>query len=144
MASFNFTIPNEINALLKGCADTERIAPLMLDEAAPIVVEKIKAKAPDKPHELKNAVKAKKAKQSKNGAYIAPIVFTGNKIKKSKSGKVTEVPNAILASVAEFGRSSGKHGSLPARPFIRPAIAECQDDVAKKMQEVFEREVEKK
>ena len=48
---------------------------------------------------------------------------------------VIMTPNATVAAVLEFGRSDRS-----ARPFVRPAVAECENEVVEKMQEVFNRE----
>lgn len=139
MAGFNFTIPDSlIKMLSENLSRVDEIAPKMLEEAAPIVIEAIKRKAPVSTGKMRDGVKAKKPSKTKNGAHVLPIVFTGSETRKTKDGKTTKVPNAVKAAVTEYGKSDQE-----AKPFIRPAVAETEQKVIEKMQEVFNREVEK-
>lgn len=139
MAGFNFTIPDSLTKMLsENLSRVDEIAPKMLEEAAPIVIEAIKKKAPVSTGKMRDGVKAKKPSKTKNGAHVLPIVFTGSETRKTKDGKTTKVPNAVKAAVTEYGKSGQE-----AKPFIRPAIKETEQKVVEKMQEVFNREVEK-
>lgn len=137
MASFEFNMPEEFQKeLSKHLSKIDDVAPKMLEEAAPIVVNKLKKKAPVSTGKMRDGIKAKKATKTKNGSYVLPIVFTGSETKTTKDGKKTKVPNAVKAAVAEYGKSGQE-----AKPFIRSTIKESEQSVIEKMQEVFIREV---
>lgn len=136
MGSFSFEIPKVLEEQLqKQLKDFDKIAPKMLEEAAPIVEKKVKEKAPVKTGQLQKSVKINKPKKSKSGAWISAITFNGKNKKTLKNGEERETPNATIAAVLEFGKSDRS-----ARPFVRPAVAECENEVVEKMQEVFNRE----
>lgn len=137
MAEFSFSIPQEITQQLsKHLSKIDDVAPKMLEEAAPLVVSALQSKVHKRTGKLSNGIKAKKAKKSKNGAWIIPIVFSGKENRKKKDGTSIEVPNVVKAMVEEFGSSK-----QPAKPFIRPAVAESEDKVLEKMREVYNREM---
>ncbi len=139
MALFNFTIPDSLLKMLsENLSKVDEIAPKMLEEAAPIVVDAMKRKAPVSTGKMRDGIKAQKPTKTKSGAHVLPIVFTGSETRKTKDGKSTKIPNAIKAAVTEYGKSNQE-----AQPFIRPAVAETEKEVVEKMQEVFNREVGK-
>lgn len=148
MASFGFTMSEELQKeLSEHLSRVDEVAPKMLEEAAPILVKALKHYAPTsikkasntvRASKLKNNIKAKKPKKTKNGAWILPIVFTGKEIRKTSDGKYYDVTNAQKAVYAEYGKSDQE-----ANPFIRPAIEDCEDDVNVEMQAVFFREMMK-
>ena len=139
MGSFSFEIPKALEEQLqKQLKDFDKIAPKMLEEATPIVEKKVKEKVPVKTGQLKKSVKSNKPKKTKNGAWITEIAFKGKNKKTLKNGEERETPNGTVAAVLEFGTSEER-----ARPFVRPAVAECENEVVEKMQEVFNREASK-
>ena len=139
MARFEFNIPESFQKeLSKHLSKTDKVAPKMLEEAAPIVVKALKNKAPVSTGKMRDGIKATKPKKTKDGAHIISIVFSGSESRKTKDGKITKVPNAIKAAVTEYGKSDQE-----AQPFIRPAVAETEKQVVEKMQEVFNREMMK-
>ena len=136
MGSFSFEIPKVLEEQLqKQLKDVDKIAPKMLEEAAPIVEKKVKEKVPVKTGQLKKSIKSNKPKKTKSGAWISAITFNGKNKKSLKNGEERETPNGRVAAVLEFGTSEER-----ARPFVRPAVAECENEVVEKMQEVFNRE----
>ena len=133
MALFNFTIPEAlIKALSENLSKVEKIAPKMLEESAPIVVNALKNKAPVSTGKMRDGIKAQKPSKTKNGAHILSIAFTGSETRKSKDGKATKIPNAIKAAVTEYGKSDQE-----AQPFIRPAVAETEKEVIEKMPKAY-------
>lgn len=109
--------------------DIDRIAPVMLEEAAPILERNVKNRASvhKETGEMQKSIKSTKSKRTGDGYSIA-VRPTG----KDKKG----VRNMEKACYLEFGTS--KQG---ATPVISPAVRESEDLVAGKMQEVFDREV---
>lgn len=109
--------------------DIERIAPIMLEEAAPILERNVKNRASvhKETGEMQKSIKSTKSKRTGDG-YSITVRPTG----KDKKG----VRNMEKACYLEFGTS--KQG---ATPVISPAVRESEDLVAGKMQEVFDREV---
>lgn len=139
MADFSFRIDEELSRQFADHLKAiDEVAPKMLEEAAPLVVDALKRHAPESTGAMKKGIKAKKPKKGKNGAWILPIVFTGKEKKKNKDGEETEVSNMLKAVVAEYGRS----GKAP-KPFVRPAMEEVKEQANARMTEVFNREVMK-
>lgn len=139
MADFSFRIDEELyRQFVDHLKAVDEVAPKMLEEAAPIVVEALKRHAPEDTGTMKKGIKAKKPKKAKNGAWILPIVFTGKEKRKNKKGEETEVSNMVKAVVAEYGRSD-----KAPKPFVRPAMEEAQEQANARMTEVFNREVMK-
>lgn len=109
--------------------EADRIAPAMLEEAAPILEKAVKKRAGEHRDTgaLEESIKASKARKNGN-AYSISICPTG----KDKKG----VRNMEKAVYLEYGTSRQK-----ATPFISPAVRESEAAVLEKMQEVFDREV---
>ena len=128
MASFDV---NGLNDLMKDLdfMEKKRIAPIMLEEAAPILEKAMKKKAGAHRNTgaLEESIKASKARKNGN-AYSISICPTG----KDKKG----VRNMEKAVYLEYGTSRQE-----ATPFISPAVRESEAAVLEKMQEVFDREV---
>lgn len=121
-----------IEDLMKDLSDmkVERIAPKMLEEAVPILEEKVKDRAAT--HQVSGdmhlSIKPTKPKRGRDG-YSITVRPTGT----DKKG----IRNMEKAAYLEYGTSKQK-----ATPVISPAIREAEEPVCDKMQEVFDREVE--
>lgn len=109
--------------------DIDQIAPIMLEEAVPILERNVKNRASvhKETGEMQKSIKHTKSKRTGDG-YSITVRPTG----KDKKG----VRNMEKACYLEFGTS--KQG---ATPVISPAVRESEEPIAKKMQEVFDKEV---
>lgn len=132
MGKFDFEIPADFIKQLGKLADVERIAPQMIDEAIPILLEKVKAEtAPHKKTgDMYKSIKATKAKKTKSGGYFASVHPTGVDSK--------GVRNMEKMAYLEYGTKKQS-----ATPVLTKALKDSENAVMKKMQEVFEREVGK-
>ena len=135
MGRFDFKIPPDFIKQLGRLADVERVAPMMIDEAMPILENNVKGEIASKvagskysKGDMLRSVKKTKAGKAKGGGYFATVRPTG----KDRKG----VRNMEKMAYAEFGTS--KQASTP---MLTKAIKDSEDEVLKKMQEVFEREV---
>ncbi len=130
MADFNMRgiddFMSDLNTL-----DTDRIAPIMLEEAVHILEENVKRRtaAHKATGALAESMKASKAKQTKEG-YSISVRPTG----KDDKG----VSNMEKACYLEYGTLK-----QTATPVISPAVRESEEAVVEKMQEAFEREMKK-
>lgn len=132
MAKFDFIIPDDFVRSLGRYADVDRIAPLMIDEAMPIL-EKAVVKELGKHRrtgDMVNSVKKTKAGKNKAGNYYAVVRPTG----KDRNG----VRNMEKLAHAEYGTAK-----QAATPILTKAISDSQQAVQDKMREVFEREMQK-
>ncbi len=156
MGKFTFDISDDFVKQLGNLADVERIAPMMLNEATPILRDAIKRKVKsdystkgrkmyyvkkeglfndqygyyNQTGSLFEGVKMSRSRKIKNGGFYANVYFTGY----DKNG----VSNAQKAIMLEYGT---KHSN--ARPFMAKVVRSCENEVLDKMQEVFNREVDK-
>ena len=122
-----------IDDLMKGLSqlDVDKIAPIMLDEAAPILEKAVKKRTAvhKDTGALQASIKPTKSKRTGDG-YSITVRPTG----KDEKG----VRNMEKAAYLEYGTSK-----QAARPFIGETVRAVEPKVLNKMQEVFEREVEK-
>lgn len=110
--------------------DIDRIAPKMLEEAAPILEEKVKKRAAEHKDTGSMIASIKPTKPAnKDNAYRITVRPTG----KDKKG----VRNMDKMAYLEFGTNK-----QAATPVLSPAVREAEAPAAEKMQEVFDREVE--
>lgn len=132
MAKFDFEISPEFIKQLGRLADVDRIAPQMIDEAIPILLGKVKNETAQHKQtgDLYQSIKPTKAKKTKGGGYYACVRPTG----KDKKG----VRNMEKMVYLEYGTVKQS-----AKPVLTKAIKDSESAVKKKMQEVFEREVNK-
>ena len=132
MGKFDFQISPEFIKQLGRLADVERIAPKMIDEAMPILENKVKAEVGKHvvSGSLLKSIKISKAKKTKNGGYYASVQPTGTDEK--------GVRNAEKMVYLEFGTKK-----QPPRPTLTKAIKDSEPAVLQKMREVFEKEVGK-
>lgn len=151
MARISVTLPYGLQKLLSECSDLDRIAPIMLQEAAPIAVEAMKKRL--EPHstagtrktgityrhggktavytyvqtgDLKESVKAEKPKREK-GEWSVTVGFDGYDSK--------GVANDLKANQLEYGNSN----QVPT-PFLEASRNDCKKEIIEKYREVYKRE----
>lgn len=131
MAKFDFDIPDDFIKQLGKLADVDRIAPIMIDEAMPILEANLKKELVKhkRTGDMISSVKKTKAGK-KNKGYFATVRPTGNDSK--------GVRNMEKLAHAEYGTSK-----QPPTPILTKAINDSKQPVLNKMQEVFDREVQK-
>lgn len=129
MASFEI---EGIDDLMKelDMLDAERLAPMMLEEAAPILKDSVVecASRHKDTGAMVNSIKQTAALRNQRGYYIA-VRPTG----KDEKG----VRNMEKMAYLEYGVG----GRQPATPVLTPAVHAAEPDVLEKMQEVFDREI---
>lgn len=146
MANLDFEIPKEFYNQLENLSNLDKVAPKMLEEAAPIVVSAMKSELAkhNRTAEMVNAVKADKSKKSvKHGGHFLTVYprgtsreyvdSTGKRRKRN-----TKVRNMDKLISLEYGNSDQK-----ATPVIAKIIKKSEKAVLEKMAEVYEREVNK-
>lgn len=134
----NATFPKEIEEQLNKMANLDKIAPKMLDAAAPELVKAVKKrlKKHDRTGELINSIKTRKTKKTKTDAYIKRIEFAGyDKNRKPTPSQPRGVPNAVKAAGIEYGNAN-----QAPEPFLQDAVNDSESKSVKIMQEVYERE----
>ena len=113
--------------------DIEALAPIALEESAPIVEKKLIQLS--EPHKKTGAmvksIKAQKANKSGDGYSI----FVGASGVDRKSG----IRNMEKMAYLEFGV---REHNQPATPVITPAVRATHDDVCDSMQDVFNKYLE--
>lgn len=113
--------------------DIEAIAPLALEQSAPIVEKKLISLS--EPHKRTGAmiksIKAQKANKNKDGYSI----FVGA----SGVDRKTGIRNMEKMAYLEFGV---REHNQPATPVITPAVRATHDSVCDSMQETFNRYLE--
>ena len=79
MGKFDFEISPEFIKQLGRLADVERIAPKMIDEAIPILLDNVKAETAQhkRTGDMYKSIKPTKAKKTKKGGYFASVRPTG-------------------------------------------------------------------
>lgn len=143
MASFSF---ESIDGLLDQFKDLERIdeiAPKMLEESAPIVVNKLKAALSEhnQTGDMIKSIKPKKPAKDKSDRHYTFIRPTGQSKKQmTEDGKTvsrkTPERNMEKLAILEFGSSKQK-----ATPVVANVVKATENEVIKKMEEVYYREV---
>ena len=130
MAVFDVSIDKDFMKSLGTLAQVERYAPKMIEEALPIVRDKLKAKIEQEGHveygDLFNSIECSEVTKTKNG-YIGNAFPQG----KNRDG----VRNAEALVYLEYGTSRQDSTGIITRTLIS-----TRKDVEAKMQEVFERE----
>ncbi len=149
MADFKFEIPSDFLDQLGKLANVERLAPKMIDEALPTLEASFKRNMQsvmkNPTGELMDSIKIFKTREVKGGGFFGYVTATGaakgKKYKRQLKGARTREEGyrnyqKILA--LEYGTSK----QVPT-PFIQRAVSGCETEVLDKMQEAFNREVEK-
>lgn len=111
--------------------EVERIAPMMLEEAVPILEGAVKSRAAahKRSGNMYQSIKKTKAKRDGSGHSIC-VRPTGEDAK--------GIRNMEKMAYLEYGTSK-----QAVTPVILPAVRESEESVCSKMQEVFDREVGK-
>ena len=140
MAQLQIDEGDELFEQLERMGETERIAPLMVDEALPILRNAMQAAYAGKT--ISGKLKIVRAKKIANGGVLGEVTFkgkTGTYYLKGK-GKYP-LSYAGLAVFMEYGVQA--HGNFPALPpggYMQKAVASSKSAVEAKMQEVYDRE----
>ncbi len=127
MARFDFEGVDDLMKELD-MMQVERIAPIMLEEAVPILESTVRRKAAvhKVSGEMLRSIKKSKADRTQTGYYIC-VRPTGKDAK--------GVRNMEKMAYMEYGT-----GKQKATPVLTPAVNEAEERVTGKMQEVFDRE----
>lgn len=134
MSQFSFNISPELQKIIsKNLNELDRIAPMMLNEATPIVRDYVRNNMPDEVSHYADQCVVTDAKPSKKGGWIANLNFRGN------SSDGTRLMQ--LMAYWEYGTYKGTR--IPKKGFLRYSLKCCEDLVNKKMLEVYEREITK-
>jgi hypothetical protein len=145
VAKFTFEVDPAFLRSLGRLADIDRIAPQMIDEAIPILEANVKKEIVQhkRTGNMYKSIRRTKAKKIKNGSFFAIVRPTGTaNTYMDNSGKTHERKKpyrnmAILAHL-EYGTSD-----ITPRPILTKALEDSRQAVYDKMQEVFNREVDK-
>lgn len=147
MAIFDLKIPESFERSLGRLAEIEKYAPVMLEEAAPILEKEfvsgiVDAAASGGSGFVAHTVKVGNPKQrKKDGSWYISVFPKGTSSKyhdkrmKVVSRGSSRPRNAEVAAYLEYGTST-----MSGRPFLTKAKKDAEPAVMKKMQEVFERE----
>ena len=132
MGKFDFEIPTAFIRQLGKLEDVDRVAPIMINEAMPILERNLRTELSrhKKTSDMLDSVKKTKAGKVKGGGYFATVRPTGLDSK--------GVRNMEKLAWLEYGTSK----QTPT-PILTKAIKDSDSEVLDKMQEVFEREVQK-
>lgn len=144
MAGLGFEIPMDyLSALLEH--DFDEIAPEMIEKVTPILEKSIKSsiRAAESGHdtgELINSIKVTKPKKAVTDAYIANVGPSGkssNHYYDSATHKRSyPVSNALKAVWLNYGNSH-----QPPRPWLTPAVNNCQNEILEELQKLWEEKV---
>lgn len=109
--------------------DAERLAPIILEEAVPILEKSVRGRASRHRDsgDMVSSIKPTTVKRNDIGYYIAV-----RPIGRGRKG----VRNMEKMAALEYGVD----GKQPATPVLTPAVHEAEAPVLAKMQEVFDRE----
>lgn len=132
MGKFDFEIPADFIKQLGRLADVDRIAPKMIDEAIPILLENVKSETAQHKQtgDMYKSIKPTKAGKTNSGGYFASVRPTG----KDRKG----IRNMEKMAWLEYGTKK-----QPPKPILTKAIKDSESAVLSKMKAVFEREVQK-
>lgn len=128
MGKFDFQFDSALSRQLEKLSDFKNIAPKILEGAVPILKKRIIAET-DKHHEysqdmdLVNSITSSKPSENKYGWYVS-VIPSGE----DKNG----VRNMQKMAHLEYGTSK-----MSAKPILTKALNDVRDEVAEKMQELF-------
>lgn len=133
MAKFSYNPPADFLKQLGRLAQIDEVAPMMVDEAIPIVRNKLKKEVAYnvRTGALQESIRATKSKKLKSGSQYACAMPTGT----DENGTRNMEKFAYL----EFGTSK-----QAATPVITTVLGDTEGSVNQKMSEVFKREMAKK
>ena len=127
MASFNLELPDEVLKDFKRIYDNaDKIFEKMTQAGAEVVMENIKANAPDSVRDSKMMdclMMTHPYKTPSDGGINTKVGFYG--YFENKEGKV--VPAPLVANVFEYGRSNSP---FPKQPFVRKSFRKNQIEKA--------------
>ena len=135
MAQFEMDFSEIEKLFTKNLALVDDVAPKMLDAGGKILASEIAANMPESTKHYANKVKLNKPKKAKNGGWISTVNFTG----KAKNG----IRLMQLMAYWEYGTYKSQTERIPKTGFLKKAIARSENDVVKKMREVYDEEVNK-
>lgn len=137
MAKFTVDIPNDIHRQLQRIANLDDVAPQMIEEAAPHLVEAVKRRLAVHRNTgaLEQSVKFGEVKKARGGGYYGKSYFDGYDPATVTPSKPKGTANAIKAMALEWGSTK-----QAATPFLVSAKKDCEREVVDTMQEVFNRE----
>lgn len=153
MASFDVEIPDDFFNQLNKLENSDDVCRKMLEESAPIleksISDKIKATHVHT-GDLYKSIKAGKPYHTSKGYWVVGVHPEGKAQNQKKSAKVyknskhgrmtsgTSLYNADKLFYLEYGTSK-----QPPSPILQSATKNAEADVTEKMQEVYNREVDK-
>lgn len=149
MALFEVDFPDDFLSELTDVS-FEMIAEEALTEAAPVLEESMKKSAAGviehgnpSDSEMVKSIKASKPKATKTDAWIVNVGPRGYSnhtyhAQGRPSKRAYKVSNALKAIWKEYGIAHPGHFQ-PPRPFIERATKDASDEVAKRLQEVYDR-----
>lgn len=127
MARFSMTGLDEAIRQLDLAADTiKERAPAAVLAGARVAQEALRASAPVETGELRDSITISEVRHTVADGYHVDVEPTG-----SRRGSKNNT-NAQVGHVLEYGRSN-----MPARPWMRPAIERCAEDVQRAMVNVL-------
>ena len=142
MAKFSFRMPDDFLRKLSTLgSSTDHVVEEVLKAGADVVEKEVKesltsviGKDTKKPSrssgQLINALGTSQVMQDRSGAFNIKVGFQENR------GDGTS--NSMIASVIEYGKSNQK-----AKPFIKPALKRCKDEVISAMERKLDEEIAK-
>ena len=132
---------NDMIKRIESFANSDEIYINAINEGTEIMKNAIESKAQRHRHTgaMAKSLKTTKPKRNNQGDYAGRVKFTGSDgVAVSKSGNKFDRTNWIKAFRIEYGTSKQK-----AQPFVRPAIQGCESNINNKMNQVFDKELEK-
>lgn len=153
MALFNVDFPDDFLSELTGTSFDE-IAEEALKEAAPVLEASVKKSAASviehnnpSDSEMVRSIKASAPKATKTDAWIVNVGPRGYSShtyyhQGRPSKRAHKVSNALKAIWKEYGIAHPHHFQ-PARPFLERASKDAEDEVMKRIQEVYDRKTSK-
>lgn len=143
MAQLDFEIPKDFLKELEKAADLDRIAPKMLEAAAPIVANELKSRLRrhDRTGQLSSSVKASKPKYNeKHGGHSVFVGPSGkSKTYLDNAGKLRIRGDSERNMEKFFIIEYGKRGQAP-QPMIADVVKATENAAIEKMREVYEKE----
>ena len=149
MAGFEIDFPEDFLSELLD-VDPDEVAEAMLKEAAPILEKQMKkscmaAVRHEGDSELADSIKAKKPVKTKTDAHIVTVEPTGNSKTKiyHHTGKKSERTYPVSNALKMIWKEYGIPGKQAPQPFLQAAINAAEAAVIAKMQEVYNRMVDR-
>ena len=152
--SFEFKMPQGLIDDLRKCSEIDRIAPLMLESAAPVLkrhfVRNLNAVMKDPTGELIESISTNRPNKGKNGVWHISITAKGEAKGKTYRTKGRETKKGVLKEGKTIGyRNYQKLLSLEygdsrhktPKPFMQKTTNDSENEVINKMQEVYNKEV---